>query len=199
MDNKSWPVTQYIGSRGYLTVVNNTDSEDWKRPASGRSSSGPRPQHGKGAIILMHDSGGDRSQTVTALGGKFLPKMQKRGGYSFANLTDALGAPSAHSPVTGFDLWKGKAFVYAVGVSEHITDVMVAGLAVIGGVLVFARFGLMLVLSFVHARRVRGRGFRWGEPVTRTVTSWCPRTTRRSASRTRCVRCWQVTIRSKSS
>lgn len=43
MDNKSWPVTQYIGSRGYLTVVNNTDSEDWKRPASGRSSSGPRP------------------------------------------------------------------------------------------------------------------------------------------------------------
>ena len=32
MDNKSWPVTQYIGSRGYLTVVNNTDSEDWKRP-----------------------------------------------------------------------------------------------------------------------------------------------------------------------
>ncbi|MEK8143508.1 hypothetical protein NKH18_19660 [Streptomyces sp. M10(2022)] len=32
MDNKSWPVTQYIGSHGYLTVVNNTDSEDWKRP-----------------------------------------------------------------------------------------------------------------------------------------------------------------------
>ena len=23
---------QYIGSRGYITVVNNTDSEDWKRP-----------------------------------------------------------------------------------------------------------------------------------------------------------------------
>lgn len=98
--------------------------------------------------------------------------MQKQG-YTFDNLTDALGAPSAHSPVTGFDLWKGKAFVWAVGVSEHITDVMVAGLAVIG-VLVFARFGLMLVLSFVHARRVRGRGFSWGEPVTRTVTVLVP-------------------------
>ncbi|MEV5653264.1 glycosyltransferase [Streptomyces sp. NPDC052291] len=171
MDNKSWPVTQYIGSRGYLTVVNNTDSEDWKRPGVRAIIERATPKHGKGAIILMHDSGGDRSQTVTALG-KFLPKMQKRG-YSFANLTDALGAPSAHSPVTGFDLWKGKAFVYAVGVSEHITDVMVAGLAVIG-VLVFARFGLMLVLSFVHARRVRGRGFRWGEPVTRTVTVLVP-------------------------
>ncbi|WP_371128128.1 glycosyltransferase [Streptomyces sp. 2131.1] len=171
MDNKSWPVTQYIGSRGYLTVVNNTDSEDWKRPGVRAIIERATPKHGKGAIILMHDSGGDRSQTVTALG-KFLPKMQKQG-YSFANLTDALGAPSAHTPVTGFDLWKGKAFVYAVGVSEHITDVMVAGLAVIG-VLVFARFGLMLVLSFVHARRVRGRGFRWGEPVTRTVTVLVP-------------------------
>ncbi|MFF7341204.1 glycosyltransferase [Streptomyces sp. NPDC008163] len=171
MDNKSWPVTQYIGSRGYLTVVNNTDSEDWKRPGVKAIIDRATPKHGKGAVILMHDSGGNRSQTVTALG-KFLPEMQKRG-YDFANLTDALGAPSAHSPVTGFDLWKGKAFVWAVGVSEHITDVMVAGLAVIG-VLVFARFGLMLVLSFVHARRVRGRGFRWGEPVTRTVTVLVP-------------------------
>ncbi|TRV81567.1 glycosyltransferase [Streptomyces sp. 130] len=171
MDNKSWPVTQYIGSRGYLTVVNNTDSEDWKRPGVKAIIDRATPKHGKGAIILMHDSGGDRSQTVTALG-KFLPQMQKRG-YEFANLTDALGAPSAHTPVTGFDLWKGKAFVWAVGVSEHITDVMVAGLAVIG-VLVFARFGLMLVLSFIHARRVRGRGFRWGEPVTRPVTVLVP-------------------------
>ncbi len=34
MDNKSWPVTEYIGSLGYLTVVNNTDSEDWKRPGA---------------------------------------------------------------------------------------------------------------------------------------------------------------------
>ncbi|MFJ4502301.1 bifunctional polysaccharide deacetylase/glycosyltransferase family 2 protein [Streptomyces sp. NPDC088864] len=171
MDNASWPVTQYIGSRGYLTVVNNTDSEDWKRPGVDAIIERATPEHGKGAIILMHDSGGDRSQTVTALG-KFLPQMQKQG-YAFANLTDALGAPSAHTEVTGFDLWKGKAFVYAVGVSEHLTDVMVAGLAVIG-VLVFARFGLMLVLSFAHARRVRRRGFRWGEPVTRTVTVLVP-------------------------
>ncbi|MFD7867229.1 glycosyltransferase [Streptomyces sp. NPDC059783] len=171
MDNKSWPVTQYVGSRGYLTVVNNTDSEDWKRPGVKAIIDRATPKHGKGAIILMHDSGGDRSQTVAALG-KFLPKMQERG-YTFANLTDALGAPSAHTPVTGFALWKGKAFVTAVEVSEHITDVLVVGLAVIG-VLVFTRFGLMLVLSFVHARKVRRRNFRWGEPMTRPVSVLVP-------------------------
>lgn len=32
MDNLSWPVTEYIGTRGYITVVNNTDSEDWQKP-----------------------------------------------------------------------------------------------------------------------------------------------------------------------
>ncbi|MGW0940351.1 glycosyltransferase [Streptomyces sp. NPDC002666] len=171
MDDKSWPVTQYVGSRGYLTVVNNTDSEDWKRPGVRAIIDRATPKGGKGAIILMHDSGGDRSQTVTALG-RFLPKMQARG-YEFANLTDALGAPSAHTPVTGYALWKGKAFVSAVGVSEHITDVLVVGLAVIG-VLVLARFGLMLLLSFAHARRVRKKDFSWGEPLTRPVSVLVP-------------------------
>ncbi|MFE9819274.1 glycosyltransferase [Streptomyces sp. NBC_00236] len=171
MDDKSWPVTQYVGSRGYLTVVNNTDSEDWKRPGVRAIIDRATPKGGEGAIILMHDSGGDRSQTVTALG-EFLPKMQARG-YEFANLTDALGAPSAHTPVTGYALWKGKAFVSAVEVSEHITDVLVVGLAVIG-VLVLARFGLMLLLSFAHARRVRKKDFSWGEPLTRPVSVLVP-------------------------
>ncbi|MEU8702530.1 glycosyltransferase [Streptomyces sp. NPDC048680] len=171
MDDKSWPVTQYIGSRGYLTVVNNTDSEDWKRPGVRTIIKNATPKHGRGAVVLMHDSGGDRSQSVAALN-RFLPRMQDKG-YEFTNLTTALGAPSAHTPVTGLALWKGKAFVHAVAVSEHITDVMAAGLAVIG-VLVITRFGLMLLLSFVHARRVRKRDFSWGEPVTRPVTVLVP-------------------------
>lgn len=171
MDDKSWPVTQYIGSRGYLTVVNNTDSEDWKRPGVRTIVKNATPKHGRGAIVLMHDSGGDRSQSVAALN-RFLPTMQDEG-YEFTNLTTALGAPSAHTPVTGLALWKGKAFVHAVAVSEHITGVMAAGLAVIG-VLVITRFGLMLLLSFVHARRVRKRDFSWGEPVTRPVTVLVP-------------------------
>ncbi|MEU8678378.1 glycosyltransferase [Streptomyces sp. NPDC048560] len=171
MDNKSWPVTRYIGSRGYLTVVNNTDSEDWKRPGVRAIIERATPKGEQGAIILMHDSGGDRSQTVAALN-SFLPKMAQRG-YEFTNLTAALGAPSAHTPATGFALLKGKAFVNAVSVSERITDVLVVGLAAIG-VLVIARFGLMLLLSFMHARRVRRKDFSWGPPVARPVSVLVP-------------------------
>ncbi|MBC9718198.1 glycosyltransferase [Streptomyces sp. TRM66268-LWL] len=170
-DNQSWPVTEYIGSRGYITVVNNNDSEDWKRPGVDAIIKKATPKGGKGAIVLMHDSGGDRSQTVAALD-RFIPELQAKG-YDFTHLTGALDVQSAHIEVTGLDLWKGKAFVYAVQASEHVTSVLVAGLAVIG-VLVIGRFGLMLVLSVVHARRTRRRDFRWGPPVLEPVSVLVP-------------------------
>jgi cellulose synthase/poly-beta-1,6-N-acetylglucosamine synthase-like glycosyltransferase/peptidoglycan/xylan/chitin deacetylase (PgdA/CDA1 family) len=171
MDNNSWPVTEYIGSKGYLTVVNDTDSEDWRKPGVDEIIRRATPKNGEGAIVLMHDSGGDRSQTVAALD-RFVTDLQGKG-YEFDTLTEALGVPSAHAPVTGLDLWKGKAWVYLVQASEKTTAVLVVGLAVIG-VLVFGRFGLMLLLSVLHARRVRRRGFSWGPPVTEPVSVLVP-------------------------
>ncbi|AZS86928.1 glycosyltransferase [Streptomyces griseoviridis] len=171
MDDKSWPVTQYIGSRGYITVVNNTDSEDWKKPGVAEIIRRATPHHGKGAIVLMHDSGGDRHQTVQALD-TFLPTLQKQG-YTFGNLTEALDAPSAHSKVTGASLWEGKAWIFLVSASDSITGVLVVLLAVVG-TLVIGRFVLMLVLSAAHARRVRRKGFRWGPAVTEPVSVLVP-------------------------
>ncbi|WP_299528149.1 bifunctional polysaccharide deacetylase/glycosyltransferase family 2 protein [uncultured Streptomyces sp.] len=185
MDNKSWPVTQYIGSRGYLTVVNDRDSEDWKRPGVRTIIENATPHDGEGAIVLMHDSGGDRSQTLAALD-RFLPDMRAEG-YEFTHLTGALGTSSAHTPAAGFALWQGKAFVTAVGVSEEVTGVLVVGLAVIG-VLVISRFGLMLLLSFLHARKVRRKNFRWGDPVARPVSVLVPAYNER--------KCIEATVRS---
>ncbi|WP_320776343.1 glycosyltransferase [Streptomyces sp. CRN 30] len=173
MDNKSWPVTDYIGSRGYLTVLNDADTEDWKRPGVDAIVRAATPKGGEGAIVLMHDSGGDRSQTVAALD-RFLPDLAAQG-YEFDNLTEALGAPSAHTEVAGLEAVKGKAWIVLVQASEHITAVLTVGLAVIG-VLVFSRFGLMLLLSGIHARRVRKKNFRWGPrgPVTEPVSVLVP-------------------------
>ncbi|MGW3496919.1 glycosyltransferase [Streptomyces sp. NPDC001020] len=171
MDDKSWPVTEYIGTHGYITVVNDTDSEDWKKPGVDEIIRRATPRHGKGAIVLMHDSGGDRHQTVQALD-RFLPGLQGQG-YEFQNLTEALGAPSALTPVTGPDLWKGKAWIFLVRASDGITGALVVCLAVIG-TLVIGRFVLMLLLSGAHARRVRRRGFSWGPPVTEPVSVLVP-------------------------
>jgi peptidoglycan/xylan/chitin deacetylase (PgdA/CDA1 family) len=52
---------------GMSTIIWDVDPNDWRRPGSGaiysRVVSATRP----GSIVLMHDGGGDRSQTVTAL------------------------------------------------------------------------------------------------------------------------------------
>ncbi|MET9681283.1 glycosyltransferase [Streptomyces coeruleorubidus] len=171
MDNMSWPVTEYIGDRGYITVVNNTDSEDWRKPGVEEIIRKATPKGGKGAIVLMHDSGGDRHQTVEALD-RMLPDLREQG-YEFANLTEALDAPSAHSRVTGLEQWKGKAWIFLVQASEHLTDGLVVGLAIVG-TLVIGRFVLMLLLSGLHARRVRRRGFSWGPPITEPVSVLVP-------------------------
>ncbi|MFJ5728588.1 bifunctional polysaccharide deacetylase/glycosyltransferase family 2 protein [Streptomyces paradoxus] len=171
MDNNTWPVTEYIGSKGYITIVNNTDSEDWRRPGVQKIISNATPKDGKGAIVLMHDSGGDRSQTVAALD-TYISGLQDKG-YRFHTLTGALDAPSAHTRVAGLESLKGEAWVFLVQASEKVTGVLVAGLAVVG-VLVFGRLGLMLILSVAHARRVRRRDFRWGEPVTEPVSVLVP-------------------------
>ncbi|WP_405912381.1 bifunctional polysaccharide deacetylase/glycosyltransferase family 2 protein [Streptomyces sp. NBC_00963] len=171
LDDKNWPVVKYIGSRGYITVLDSIDSEDWQRPGVPTILRNATPEGGRGAIVLMHDSGGNRAQTVAALG-RYLPELQRKG-YQFASLTDALGAPSAQTPVSGAELWRGKAFVFAVGLSDDVSGVLIGCLAVVG-VLVFARFGLMLVLSFVHARKVRAPDFRWGPPVTEPVSVLVP-------------------------
>ncbi|WP_431783984.1 bifunctional polysaccharide deacetylase/glycosyltransferase family 2 protein [Streptomyces chumphonensis] len=172
LDNNGWEVTRYIGGRGYITALNDTDSKDWARPGVDAIIENAMPkEEDAGAIVLMHDAGGDRSQTVAALG-RMLPELRDRG-YRFTNLTEALGTRSAHTQVSGFELWKGKAFVGAVTVSKNAMGILTVLLAVIG-TLVFARFGMMLLLSFLHARRVRRPDFSWGPPVTEPVTVLVP-------------------------
>ncbi|RAJ69664.1 cellulose synthase/poly-beta-1,6-N-acetylglucosamine synthase-like glycosyltransferase [Streptomyces sp. Amel2xB2] len=177
LDDRSWPVAREVARRGYITTFIDTDSEDWARPGVDEIVRRAMPERpGQGAVVLMHDSGGDRSQTVAALD-RMLPELRAQG-YEFPQLTEALGAPGPHSAVHGTDLWKARAFVAAVGVSESAMGVLVVALAVVG-VLVVARFALMLMLSAVHARRVRrrrrGRG-RDGRrpPVTEPVTVLVP-------------------------
>lgn len=68
------------------------DTEDWKRPGVNsivtKVLSGATP----GNIVLFHDAGGDRSQTVQALE-KILPELQKQG-YTFVTVSELLDRTS---------------------------------------------------------------------------------------------------------
>ena len=54
--------------RGYLTVGVHLDSEDWRSPGVQVIIDTTLAQRHRGHVILLHDGGGDRSQTVAALG-----------------------------------------------------------------------------------------------------------------------------------
>jgi cellulose synthase/poly-beta-1,6-N-acetylglucosamine synthase-like glycosyltransferase len=51
----------------YLVVLENIDPQDWARPGADIILQRVKQQRRDGSIILLHDAGGDRSQTVEAL------------------------------------------------------------------------------------------------------------------------------------
>ncbi|MET8855677.1 glycosyltransferase [Streptomyces sp. NPDC004579] len=87
VDNYSWPVYKELGGLGYTSVFVDTDSDDWKKPGVSKIVQWATPKKNKGAIVLMHDAGGDRSQTVRALD-TYIKKMKARG-YTFATVSGA--------------------------------------------------------------------------------------------------------------
>ncbi len=52
---------------GYLTVTQSIDPDDWERPGAEVLVTRVKRQRPEGSVILLHDGGGDRSQTVAAL------------------------------------------------------------------------------------------------------------------------------------
>jgi len=171
IDNFNWPVYRYIGSKGYISAFVDTDSEDWKKPGVAKIISNATPENGQGAAVLFHDAGGDRSQTVAALGTYI--KQMKAKGYTFTTLTKSLGGTSTNQKATGAQLWQGRAFVWAVALAEGAMPVL-SWLLVVVGVAVMGRFGMMLILARRHYRIRNKRRFSWGHTVTEPVSVIVP-------------------------
>jgi len=92
VDNYSWPVYEELGGLGYTSVFVDTDSDDWKKPGVSKIVRWATPKKNEGAIVLMHDAGGDRSQTVEALD-TYIKKMKAKG-YTFTTVSGAQGTGS---------------------------------------------------------------------------------------------------------
>ncbi len=69
---------------GKSVVLWSVDTQDWRRPGAGQIASHVLTNVRPGSIILMHDGGGERSQTVAALG-TILDALTSRG-YTFGLL-----------------------------------------------------------------------------------------------------------------
>ncbi|GER90059.1 hypothetical protein KDW_42210 [Dictyobacter vulcani] len=67
-----------IENAGLLPILWNVDSEDWKRQGVTTIVQTTLRETQNGSIILMHDGGGDRSQTVAALP-RIIQALEQRG------------------------------------------------------------------------------------------------------------------------
>ncbi|WP_249714185.1 bifunctional polysaccharide deacetylase/glycosyltransferase family 2 protein [Rhizomonospora bruguierae] len=184
VDNADWPVLRQAGGLGYLVVMEDTDSQDWSRPGVDAILRNMTPPDDRGAIILMHDAGGDRSQTVAALD-RFIPAMKARG-YRFTTVTEGLnlalspgGGATARQPVaenpaaSPAERRRGASLVQAVRLADA-TILVLKVLFLVVGLLTIARSLLLLVLAGHHARRRRAPDWSWGPPVTAPVSVIVP-------------------------
>ncbi|MEV6629700.1 bifunctional polysaccharide deacetylase/glycosyltransferase family 2 protein [Actinoplanes sp. NPDC051470] len=186
IDETNWALVQDAGEQGFLVVVNDLDSQDWQRPGVPRILLNATPKAGESAVLLFHDAGGNRRQTVEALRA-FIPRMKARG-YRFTTVTEGLNVglkearkeagntppPLAYNqPAPDADRWRGQALMWTVGLADGLVYV-IAGLFLLIGALTIGRTGLLLLLAGRHARQRRRPGFRWGAEVTEPVSVIVP-------------------------
>src|SRR5207248_4011029 len=86
---------------GYTVVLERIDPQDWARPGADVILQRVKDQRKDGNIILLHDAGGDRSQTVQALP-RIIEWLKARGD-TIVPLSQLLGTTrdALMPPVTG--------------------------------------------------------------------------------------------------
>ena len=144
-----------LAGRRYLIVLANYDSEDWARPGVAKVVRNASPPGSTGGIVMLHDGGGNRSQTVAALK-KLIPLLRARG-FRFVTVSQLAGLPaSAVEPVAPhWERRRGVVFAAAVRFGFQLvrTLLLVVGLV---GLLFAARLVLVLALAG-HQYRARKR------------------------------------------
>ncbi|MER7768751.1 bifunctional polysaccharide deacetylase/glycosyltransferase family 2 protein [Kitasatospora sp. NPDC096140] len=169
LDDRGWDAVRQAGRAGYLTVLTTQDSEDWRRPGTAQivQTLDDAPG-GPGRIVLMHDAGGDRSQTVAALA-DLLPRLKARG-LHLATVSEAVGlADPVHAAGTA-DRLQGTAFIWLLRGGDW-TLTALGWLLWAAGAISVLRAVAVLAAARRH-ERLRRRP--WGPPVTEPVSVIVP-------------------------
>jgi cellulose synthase/poly-beta-1,6-N-acetylglucosamine synthase-like glycosyltransferase len=145
-----------LAGRRYYIVLANYDSKDWQRPGVERIVRNASPPGSTGGIVMLHDGGGDRSQTVAALG-RLIRALRARD-FRFVTVSqlDGLSSSVTEPLAHGWSRGRGTVFVFSVDVAYALTVVFSIMLLVIGG-LVLARALLLFALAARHAKSARSR------------------------------------------
>ncbi|MEU6088483.1 bifunctional polysaccharide deacetylase/glycosyltransferase family 2 protein [Streptomyces sp. NPDC047085] len=172
LDDADWSVLKQADTAGYVTVLSTQDAEDWQRPGADRILANATPHGHAGQIVLMHDGGGDRSQTVSALGA-LIPRLKARG-FRFATIGAAVGMAGPVQRAGFGDHLQGLALINVLRAGDWVVRLL-GVLMYAAGVISVLRAAVVLVAARRHRRlRSKRRGGSWGPPVTEPVSVIVP-------------------------
>jgi cellulose synthase/poly-beta-1,6-N-acetylglucosamine synthase-like glycosyltransferase len=135
-------------------VLTSLDTTDWARPGVARIVAAATPRGRRGAIIMFHDSGGDRAQTVAALP-TIITQLRARG-YRFTTVTGGLHLAAGDVPATARQRFAGTALVLTQQAADRAVAVLAVAL-VAASALTVIRLVLLVGSAAVHRRRARRR------------------------------------------
>jgi cellulose synthase/poly-beta-1,6-N-acetylglucosamine synthase-like glycosyltransferase/peptidoglycan/xylan/chitin deacetylase (PgdA/CDA1 family) len=144
----------HLAGRRYVLALADYDSEDWRRKGVANILAKASPPGGTGGVIMFHDGGGDRSQTVDALT-ELIPRLKARG-FRFVSLAELSGFPESvlYPQASGAERRRGVVFLWAFRSALLVIGFFLVVLIGVG-VLVGARAIVALSLALQHRRSVR--------------------------------------------
>jgi poly-beta-1,6 N-acetyl-D-glucosamine synthase len=150
---------EQVARLGYDVVLADFNGEDWRRPGVDEIVAATTPQGDRGGIVLLHDGGGDRSQTIGAIE-RLVPALRARG-FELVTVSELAGLSreQAEVPVGGWGRARGHLLIGSLDVARWTTNIL-ALLLLIVALLFVARVFLLLVFARRHARLVRAPGQR---------------------------------------
>ena len=137
-------------AQNYRVVYADLDTHDWAKPGASAIVRAGLPKGHKGAVVMLHDGGGDRSQTVAALE-ELITDLQQRG-YTFDTVSSAVNAPPPWHPATTAQRLQGKMLAAMVRIAELVVRILKLALAVLAGLAVL-RTVLQVALARRHVRQ----------------------------------------------
>ena len=142
-----------VARRGdYLIALADYDPRDWSAPGVGSIVRDATPSGHTGGIVLMHDGGGNRAETVAALR-RLIPHLRARG-FRFVTVSALAGLSrnAVEVPAGHWDRIRGRAFVAALSLARGVTAALTLLVALVGA-LVAVRMVAVLAIAHRHTRR----------------------------------------------
>ena len=137
-----------LAADGYVIVLSDFDGEDWRRPGVGAIVRSATPKGDSGGIVLLHDGGGDRSQTLAAVE-RLVPRLRARG-FRFVTVSQLAGLSLAQVELEpgSSERLGGRLLLDTLTAARWTTDLLAVLL-----VLVTALFVVRMAVLFLFARR----------------------------------------------